>query len=132
VTTVTEQLGRPCPLPELEHAILEAFRLVFGITLVDGTLSDAEARQEDLSEASFRRRLTAPAGPWFDTRDAPGLSSMGSVPPAPSRGRAAKGARRATPVHLRAPPRRRPRVSWRSVGHDRAAGRLAGRWRRQS
>jgi lipoate-protein ligase A len=54
VTTVTEQLGRPCPLPELEQAFLAAFSRVFGITLAEGVLSDAEARQEHLSEASFR------------------------------------------------------------------------------
>jgi len=54
VTTVADQLGRPCPLPELEHAVVEAFSLVFGIALADGSLSDPEARQEDVSEASFR------------------------------------------------------------------------------
>ena len=53
VTTFAEQLGRPCPLPELEQALLAAFSRAFGIALVDGPLSDAEARQEHLSEASF-------------------------------------------------------------------------------
>ena len=54
VTTVAEQLGRPCPLPELEHAVVEAFSGLFGITLADGSLSEPEAQQEDVSEASFR------------------------------------------------------------------------------
>ena len=54
VTTFAEQLGRPCPPPELEQAVLEAFRHVFGITLVDSPLTEAEALQEHLSEASFR------------------------------------------------------------------------------
>jgi len=53
VTTFAEQLGRPCPIPELEQALLAAFSRAFGITLVDGPLSDAEARQEHLSEVSF-------------------------------------------------------------------------------
>jgi lipoate-protein ligase A len=53
VTTFAEQLGRPCPLPELEQAVLEAFSRSFRITLEKGVLSEAEARREDLSEPSF-------------------------------------------------------------------------------
>jgi lipoate-protein ligase A len=53
VTTLAEQLGRPCPLTELEQAVLEAFRRDFGITLEEGVLSNPEARQEDVSEPSF-------------------------------------------------------------------------------
>jgi hypothetical protein len=53
VTTVAEQLGRPCPLPELEQALLAAFSRTFGVALADAPLSDAENRQERLSEASF-------------------------------------------------------------------------------
>jgi lipoate-protein ligase A len=53
VTTLAEQLGRPCPLTELEQAVLEAFRRDFGITLEKGVLSNPEARQEDVSEPSF-------------------------------------------------------------------------------
>jgi len=53
VTTVAEQLGRPCVVSELEQALLEAFAEVFGITLVDGPLTDTEARRERDSEASF-------------------------------------------------------------------------------
>jgi len=54
VTTMAEQLGRRCPLPELVQALLEAFNRTFDIALVEGPLSEAEARQESLSEASFR------------------------------------------------------------------------------
>jgi lipoate-protein ligase A len=54
VTTMAEQLGRPCALPELVQTLLAAFSQVFGVALVEGLLSDAEARQEILSEASFR------------------------------------------------------------------------------
>ena len=53
VTTFAEQLGRPCPLPELEHALLEAFSRSFGVTLAEAPLTDAESLQEHLSEASF-------------------------------------------------------------------------------
>ena len=54
VTTMAEQLGRPCPLGELEEVLVEAFTRAFGIALAEGPLSDAEARQESLSESSFR------------------------------------------------------------------------------
>jgi lipoate-protein ligase A len=54
VTTFAEQLGRPCALPELERAVFEAFSRAFGIEFSESPLSDAEARQESLSEASFR------------------------------------------------------------------------------
>jgi lipoate-protein ligase A len=51
---MAEQLGRSCPRPELERAVVEAFSQAFGISLVDGPLTDAETQQERLSEPSFR------------------------------------------------------------------------------
>jgi lipoate-protein ligase A len=53
VTTMADQLGRACPRPELEQAVIGALAAELGVHFEPGTLSGGEALREEQLVSSF-------------------------------------------------------------------------------